>query len=198
MPCRRHFYGNFKHVWSFLAPFHVFETHMHVQSNQMVVLKHFQSFWAILDSNIFLPKAKFLDEIQTKVLKVFLLVIQSHLYSFALRFLFLHTHATSYSFFSALYRRKEENLIGNHFSFKKSIQKPQVWELSRLCPGTWKKLYVHAIGFYSAILSIEGTVWNFVRSVSNICTFRLHSQYCFVLSWTHIGTSFIHMGCLQR
>ncbi len=42
--------------------------------------------------------AEFLDEIQTKVLRVFLLVIHCHLYSFALRFLFLQTHATSYSF----------------------------------------------------------------------------------------------------
>ncbi len=31
----------------------------------------------------------FLDEIQTKVLRIFLLAIHSHLYSFALRFLFL-------------------------------------------------------------------------------------------------------------
>jgi hypothetical protein len=30
----------------------------------------------------------FLDEIQTKVLRVFLFAIHSHLYSFALRFLF--------------------------------------------------------------------------------------------------------------
>ncbi len=35
---------------------------------------------------------------QTKVLRVFFLVIHSHLYSFALRFLFLQTHATSYGF----------------------------------------------------------------------------------------------------
>jgi hypothetical protein len=35
--------------------------------------------------------AELLDEIQTKVLGVFLLAIQSHLYSFALRFLFLQT-----------------------------------------------------------------------------------------------------------
>ncbi len=41
------------------------------------------------------PEAEFLDENQTKV---FLLAIHSHLYSFALRFLFLPTHATSYSF----------------------------------------------------------------------------------------------------
>jgi hypothetical protein len=43
------------------------------------------------------PEAEFLDEIQAKVLRVFLLVIQT-LYSIALRFLFLQTHATSYSF----------------------------------------------------------------------------------------------------
>jgi hypothetical protein len=34
------------------------------------------------------PEAKFLDEIQIKVLLVFLLAIQSHLCNFALRFLF--------------------------------------------------------------------------------------------------------------
>ncbi len=41
-------------------------------------------------------EAEFLDEIQTKVLGIFLLAIHSHLYSFA----FLQTHATSYSFYS--------------------------------------------------------------------------------------------------
>ena len=43
------------------------------------------------------PEAEFLDKIQTKVFRVFLLVIHGHLYIFALRFLFLQTHATSYS-----------------------------------------------------------------------------------------------------
>jgi hypothetical protein len=38
-----------------------------------------------------LPEAEFFDEIQTKVLRVFLLAIHSHLYSFVLRFLFLQT-----------------------------------------------------------------------------------------------------------
>ncbi len=47
-------------------------------------------------------EAEFLDEIQTKVLRVFLLAIHSHLYSFALRFLFLQTHATSYNFYSSV------------------------------------------------------------------------------------------------
>jgi hypothetical protein len=49
-----------------------------------------------------------LEEIRTKVLRVFLLVIQSHLYSFASKFLFLETRATSYSFSVQLRRRKEE------------------------------------------------------------------------------------------
>ncbi len=39
------------------------------------------------------PETEFLDEIQTKL---FLFAIHSHLYSFALRFLFLQAHATSY------------------------------------------------------------------------------------------------------
>jgi hypothetical protein len=43
-------------------------------------------------------EAEVLDEIRTKVLRVFLLVIYSHIYSFAWRFLFLQIHATSYSF----------------------------------------------------------------------------------------------------
>jgi hypothetical protein len=45
------------------------------------------------------PEAEFLTEIQTKGLRVFLLAIHSHLYSFALRFLFLQTfYASSYIF----------------------------------------------------------------------------------------------------
>jgi hypothetical protein len=43
-------------------------------------------------------EAKFLTEIKTKVLRVFLLSINNHLYSFAVRFQFLETHTTSYSF----------------------------------------------------------------------------------------------------
>ncbi len=48
------------------------------------------------------PEAEFLDEIQTKVLKVFLLSMHSHFYSFSLRFQFLQTHATFYSFYSSV------------------------------------------------------------------------------------------------
>jgi hypothetical protein len=49
-----------------------------------------------------------LDEIQTKLLTVFLLAIHSHLYSFPLRFIFLQTHATVYSFYSSLLYTVEE------------------------------------------------------------------------------------------
>jgi hypothetical protein len=38
---------------------------------------------------------------QNKVLRVFLLAIHSHHYSFALRFIFLQTPATSYSLYSS-------------------------------------------------------------------------------------------------
>jgi hypothetical protein len=44
---------------------------------------------------VYSSEVEFLDEIQTKVLKVFLLAIHSHLYNFALRFILLQTHATS-------------------------------------------------------------------------------------------------------
>jgi hypothetical protein len=45
-------------------------------------------------------EAEFFKEIQTKVLIVFLLAI--HLTSFALKFLFLQTHETFYSFYSSV------------------------------------------------------------------------------------------------
>ncbi len=44
-------------------------------------------------------RGQILGQIQTKVLRVFLLAIHSQLDSFALRFLFLQTPATSYRFF---------------------------------------------------------------------------------------------------
>jgi hypothetical protein len=62
------------------------------------------------------------NEIQPKVLRVFLLAIHSHLLSFALRFIFLLTHATSYSFFMVYAIHTETS------SLKKSqdyAQKPQ-------------------------------------------------------------------------
>ncbi len=79
--------------------------------------------------------------------RVFLLLILSPLqYSFALWFLFIQTHATSISFCKGQGRKTWHKTIPPSLWFKKSIQKPQVWELSRLCSETWMKLYVHGFG----------------------------------------------------
>ncbi len=75
-----------------------------------------------------------------KFFRVFLLVIHCHLYSFALRFLFLQTHATSYSFYSSVIVHFvhckgdiiDRKTVPPSLWFKKSIQKTQVWQLSRL------------------------------------------------------------------
>ena len=48
-------------------------------------------------------RTEFLDEIQTKVWRVFLLAIHSHLYNFVMRFIFLQTHATSKVFLQFSY-----------------------------------------------------------------------------------------------
>jgi hypothetical protein len=60
-------------------------------------------------------EVEFVDKIQTKALRVFLLAIYSHLYSFALRFLFssnslnlLHISAVQLLY---TVKEKEENLI---------------------------------------------------------------------------------------
>ncbi len=81
-------------------------------------------------------------KIQNKSLKSFpSCYSQSPLHSFALRLLFLQTHSASYSFYSSVTvhckreRRKTwKKTISPYLWCKKSIQKPKVWELSRLCP----------------------------------------------------------------
>jgi hypothetical protein len=55
----------------------------------------------------------------------FLLAIHIHHYTFALRFLFLQTHATSYSFCKGERRKTWQKIIPSFLWFKKSIQKPQ-------------------------------------------------------------------------
>jgi hypothetical protein len=64
-----------------------------------------------------IAEAEFLDEMHTKVFRVSLLAIHGHLYSFALIFIFLQTHATYYSFYCTLQRRKEESLKEDHTPF---------------------------------------------------------------------------------
>ncbi len=99
------------------------------------------------------PEAEFLDEIHIKVLRVFLIAIHSHLYSFALRFLVLQTHATSYSFCRVLLytvketgeKKPELKTTPPSLWFKKSIQKPQNY-----AQKTSKKLYAHEFGFCSS------------------------------------------------
>ena len=86
----------------------------------------------------FTPEAEFLDEIQAKVSS---LLFTSTVSSFALRFLFLKTHATSYLFLQ--------------FSY----WKPQVWELSRLCPETSTKLHVCEFGFCSGEYILSASPW---------------------------------------
>jgi hypothetical protein len=89
------------------------------------------------------PEAEFLDEIQTKLLRVFLHAIHSYLYSFALTFYFFKLTQPFTVFWSSVTvhrkgeRRKTwKKTIPPTLWFKKSIQKPQVWELLRLCPET--------------------------------------------------------------
>jgi hypothetical protein len=62
---------------------------------------------------------------------------QSHLYGFALRFLFLQTHATSYSFFSALLLTvKEKGGKPGRKPHPFLYENLKSGELSRLCPET--------------------------------------------------------------
>ncbi len=82
---------------------------------------------------------------------------QSHL-QLCLRFLFLQIHANSYSFCKEERRKTWWKIIPPSLWFKKSIQKPHVWELSRLCPETSTWLYVHEFGFSTVSPSTASTV----------------------------------------
>jgi len=101
-----------------------------------------------------LPDAEFLDEILTKVVKVYLLAIYSHFYSFAMRFLFLQTHATSYicssvlGLVTVLVQEKggKPYRIQNPlpYGLRNPYRNLKVSELSRLCLETSTKLYVNS------------------------------------------------------
>ena len=78
------------------------------------------------------------------------------LYSFALRFLLSSNSRNLLKFlhFVTEHRKGERRktwskTVPPSLWFKKSMQNPQVWELSRLCPETSTKLYVHEFGFRS-------------------------------------------------
>ncbi len=79
----------------------------------------------------FFTKAKFLDEIQTKVLSIFLLATHSCLYSLALpwNLYFFKLTQTSYSFSSSVPvhckgKRNDENLIENHTTLPYGLRNP--------------------------------------------------------------------------
>jgi hypothetical protein len=84
--------------------------------------------------------------------------------------------------YCTLKRRKEQNLIENHTPFpmfKKSIQKPQVWKLSRLCLETPSKLhsYIHEFGFCKEEDESSCDCW----SSQNITKIKTMLQW--ILSW---------------
>jgi hypothetical protein len=86
------------------------------------------------------------SEFQIIVLTAFLLAIQSHLYSFALRFLFLQTHATSCNFLSALlFTVKEEGGKPDRKThpFPYDLTNPN----RNLKSGELSRLHVHEFGF---------------------------------------------------
>ncbi len=78
------------------------------------------------------PEAEFLDETQTKVFRVFLLAIHSHLYSFALEIFISSSSLNLWEFlefsYCTLQRRKEENLIENHTLVPNGLRNPY-WNL---------------------------------------------------------------------
>ncbi len=96
------------------------------------------------------PEAEFLDENQTKSLKSF-----PPSYSQSPLQLCLEISLTQPRRGQLLYIVKEKGgkpdrkTHPHSLWFKKSIQKPQVWELSRLWPDTSTKLYVHEFSFCS-------------------------------------------------
>jgi hypothetical protein len=103
--------------------------------------------YAFLDLNILCavsrwPEAKFLDKIQTSF-KEFSSLLFSHFHSFALRFLILQTHATSY--FTLLHIVKKKGGKPNREPH------PLPYGFSTLCLETSTKLYVHEFSFRTGL-----------------------------------------------
>ncbi len=113
-------------------------------------------------------EAEFLDNIQTKKrLKNFLPCYSQspqQLCSFALRFLFFQTHATSNSFFSVLLytvKQKGGNRIENPHPLPYHLRNPyrNLKSENSLCPETLMKLYVHELGFCNVLFSTRVVKW---------------------------------------
>ncbi len=96
-------------------------------------------------------EAEFLDKIQTKDLRVFLLAINMPLYSFVWRFQSRQTHATSYVFLQYTVKEKGGKPYRKPCPLPYCLRNPyrktsSLRKLSRLCPETSTKLYVHKFG----------------------------------------------------
>jgi hypothetical protein len=136
------------------------------------------------------PEAEFLEEIQTKVLRVFLLAIHRPLNSFALRFLFLQTYVTSYSFYSSVTTKKGgKPTITLSLWFKKSIQKPQVWERSRLYARnlneivcSWIRLLQKSLKSLMDMKASRKKVWA-LKSSSSLESYLQGVDWKFLLIW---------------
>jgi hypothetical protein len=122
-----------------------------------------------------LPEAEFLNEIQTKVLRVFHIAIHSHLYSFALRFLFLQIHPTSYSFYIVLLytvKHKEGKPDGKPhplpYGFRKPYRNLKSENSLDNAQKPQKKLYVHGFGFRSSPLDLMQSFISFPFLMPNI------------------------------
>ncbi len=93
------------------------------------------------------PEANFFDKIQTKVLRVFLLAIPSHLYSLAWDFYFFKlTQPLTVSTVQLLYTVKEKGGKPNQKPYPFPMAWKSIQKLSSLWLETSTKLYVHEFG----------------------------------------------------
>jgi hypothetical protein len=119
-------------------------------SNLHIVFKHWAGKYRVT-----FTEAEFLGEIQTKVLRVFLLVNHSRLtrlYSFDWDFYISDSKKLTQSLTVSVQEKGRKPYRKTYpLWFKKSMQKPQIWELSRLCPETSTWLCVHEFRLWGGI-----------------------------------------------
>jgi hypothetical protein len=93
------------------------------------------------------PRSRILGRNPDKSLKSFPPCYSLFLNSFDLRFLFLHTHATSYSFCKGERRKTDRKPYPLHYGLRNPFRNLKPVELSRFCPETSMNMYVHELGF---------------------------------------------------
>ncbi len=101
-------------------------------------------FWSLTSSHG--PEAEFLDEIQTKVLRVFLLVIHSHLYSFSWYFHFFKPTQPLTVFLKEKGGRPDRKPYPLPYGLRNPYRNLKI--MPRI-PSTW--LYVHIINSASGL-----------------------------------------------